>query len=58
MLTGLVLGALLNSLAGQVALSDPSEPNAAEAQSISTPTRENLRSDVLILNSRSGLQTR
>jgi hypothetical protein len=39
-LTGLVLGALLNSLAGQVALSDPSEPNAAEAQSISTPTRD------------------
>jgi hypothetical protein len=30
----------LNSLAGQVALSDPSEPNAAEAQSISTPTRD------------------
>jgi len=39
-LTGLVLGALLNSLAGQVALSDPSEPSAAEAQSISTPTRD------------------
>jgi hypothetical protein len=39
-LTGLVLGALLNSLAGQVALSDPSEPNAPEAQSISTPTRD------------------
>jgi hypothetical protein len=39
-LTGLVLGALLNSLAGQVALSDPSEPNAAEVQSISTPTRD------------------
>ena len=37
-LTGLVLGALLNSLAGQVALSDPPEPNAAEAQSISAPT--------------------
>src|SRR5438132_2442483 len=31
-LTGLVLGALLNSLAGQVALCDPPEPNAAEAQ--------------------------
>ena len=39
-LTGLVLGALLNSLAGQVALSDPPEPNAAEAQSISAPTRD------------------
>jgi hypothetical protein len=39
-LTGLVLGALLNSLAGQVAVSDPSEPNAAEAQSIRTPTRD------------------
>ena len=39
-LTGLVLGALLNSLAGQAALSDPSEPIAAEAQSISTPTRD------------------
>ena len=37
-LTGLVLGALLNSLAGQVALCDPPEPNAAEAQSISAPT--------------------
>src|SRR5947208_8830223 len=37
-LTGLVLGALLNSLAGQVALRDPPEPNAAEAQSISAPT--------------------
>src|SRR5262249_32428888 len=33
-----VLGALLNSLAGQVALSDPPEPKAAEAQSISAPT--------------------
>ena len=39
-LTGLVLGALLNSLAGQVALSDPPEPNAAEAQSISAPIRD------------------
>jgi hypothetical protein len=37
-LAGLVLGALLNSLAGQIALSDPPEPNAAEAQSISAPT--------------------
>ena len=37
-LTGLVLGALLNSLAGQEALCDPPEPNAAEAQSISAPT--------------------
>jgi hypothetical protein len=39
-LTGLVLGALLNSLAGRVALSDPPEPNAVEAQSIGAPTRD------------------
>jgi hypothetical protein len=39
-LTGLVLAALLNSLAGQVALADPPEPNAAEAQSISAPTSD------------------
>src|SRR6266699_3729848 len=39
-LTGLVLGALLNSLGGQVALSDPPEPNLAETQSISAPTRD------------------
>jgi hypothetical protein len=40
LLTGLVLGALLNSFAGQVALSHPPEPRAAEAQSISAPTCE------------------
>jgi hypothetical protein len=38
LLTGVVLGTLLNSLAGQVALSDPPESHAAEAQSISAPT--------------------
>jgi hypothetical protein len=39
LLTGVVLGALLNSLAVQVALSHPSEPHAAaETQSISAPT--------------------
>jgi hypothetical protein len=38
LLTAVVLGALLNSLAGQVALSHPSEPQVAEAQFISAPT--------------------
>jgi hypothetical protein len=38
LLAGLVLGALLNSFAGQVALSHPPEPNAAAAQSNSAPT--------------------
>jgi hypothetical protein len=38
LLTAVVLGALLNSLAGPVALSHPSEPHAAEAQSISAST--------------------
>src|SRR5947208_10203183 len=38
LLTGVVLGALLNSLAGQVAVSHPPEAHAAEAQSVSAPT--------------------
>jgi hypothetical protein len=37
-LTAVVLAALLNSLAGPVVLSHPSEPHVAEAQSISAPT--------------------
>ena len=38
LLTAVLLGALLNGLAGPVALSHPSEPHAAEAQFISAPT--------------------
>ena len=38
LLAAVVLGALLNSLAGPVALSHPSEPHVAAAQSISAPT--------------------
>jgi hypothetical protein len=38
LLIGVVLGTLLNSLTGQLALSDPPEPRAWEAQSISAPT--------------------
>jgi hypothetical protein len=37
LLAAVVLGALLNSLAGPVALSHPSEPHVAGAQSISAP---------------------
>src|SRR6266699_2198257 len=38
LLTGVVLGTLLNSLAGQVALSDPPVSHTAQAQSISPRT--------------------